>query len=297
MLEEITIKYIDLSTSSPKGMAYGLTILGAIVAPFFDNYRSEMQRAPYFANSALIFLLISIAQIVWLHSVPAMAGGYLWVLAAISAGANIVGGYFFAKIAMARSRDAYGHSSRAFLAFIPFANLWLLLTPSQSTGPLDRPPTIRIMRGGLGVLTGFFMFLAGIVITAFLEVEADRIGREAETNTSIQRVGIDYLLRSQGLEKTISELANAAQTPIVIDEITTLTKIEAAGDQLRRTYVITREMKPVWDRFKSNVTNNICAHGPFISLLRSDATIREIFLRGDGTHMGAILVTRDVCGI
>ena len=132
MLEDIAVRYVNSTEADMNAIGYGSMILGAVVAGVVNQSNAQLARAPYFAYSALILLLVSAVQIVWLHSLPAMAGGYLWVLITLSLGAIAVGGLFYGKIAMARSRDAYGHGRMAALALIPFANFWLLLAPSKN---------------------------------------------------------------------------------------------------------------------------------------------------------------------
>lgn len=106
MLEDLAVRYVNWTEADMNAVGYSLLILGAVVAGVVNRSEAELARAPYFAYSALILLLVSAVQIVWLHSLPAMAGGYLWVLMTLSLGAVAVGGFFYGKIAMARSRDA-----------------------------------------------------------------------------------------------------------------------------------------------------------------------------------------------
>jgi hypothetical protein len=119
LLENLAINYLDQPEETLNAIGYGLVILGAVVAGATNRSKAELARVPYFTYSALVLLLVSAVQLVWLQTFPAMMGGYLWVLMAISLAAPIVGGYFFGKLAMARSRDAYGHGRMAALAFIP----------------------------------------------------------------------------------------------------------------------------------------------------------------------------------
>ena len=107
MLEDLAIQFVIQSEDTLKGIGLGLTIVGAVIAVIITRSKVEIARTTYFAYSALIFFAVSAVQIVWLQSIPAMTGGYLWVLMAISLTASIAGGYFFCRIAIARSHDAY----------------------------------------------------------------------------------------------------------------------------------------------------------------------------------------------
>lgn len=91
-------------------------------------------------------------------------------------------GYAFGIIAMARSRDAYGRARMAVLAFIPIANFWLLLTPSKNDVSSNRAPTIPLLTGALGVLTGFVLLFAAVALSAFIQMETNRMVAEAEND-------------------------------------------------------------------------------------------------------------------
>ena len=225
-----------------------------------------------------------------------MAGGYLWMLMIISLVSLIAAGYFLCRIAMARSRDAYGHGRMAFLAFIPYANFWLLLTPSKKAISANRAPTIPLLSGGLGVLTGFVLLAAGIGVGVYIDVQS----RMMETQTQIEPVSehawVDSMIRSNGLEDTLRLMAAETQTPITVDEVTTLARIEADWTQLRRTYIVDLEGMVMTEEFRSRILNGICAYPAFEPLLRANGSFREVYVERDGHEVGAVMVTREECG-
>ncbi len=295
MLDDIAIQFVNQSESDLRIMGYALAILGGIIAGIVNKSKVELARTPYFAYSALIFLLVSAVQIIWLGSISAMSGGYLWVLMVVNIVASVIAGFFVGKIAIARSRDAYGHGRMAALAFIPVANFWLLLTASKNPLSANRAPTIPLLTGGLGVLSGFAMLIATVAGTVFMKQEADRIAKREAAKPTSQRVGIEFMLKSHSLEKTLRLIATIPQTPIKIDEVTTLARIEADGIQLHRTYVVALDLATISDQFRVRILKAICSHSPFIPLLRAGARIREVYIKTDGSPIGAVLVTRDVC--
>lgn len=296
LLEQIAIQFVNLSEATLQQIGLGLTVLGAIIAALVTRSKIEIARAPYFAYSALILLLVSSAQIVWLQSLSAMTGGYLWVFMLISLTASVFSGFFFCRIAMARSRDAYGHGRMAFLAFIPIANFWLLLTRSKNAVSANRAPTIPILSGGLGVITGFVFLAAALGVNVYIEEQARGIGARAQMEPMSQQASIDFLIRYNGLEGTLAVLADESQTPFNVDNVTTLARIEAVGTQLRRTYIVDFEGMTMTEEFRQGSRNGICAHPPFMPLLRSGATIREVYIERSGREIGAIMVAREDCG-
>ena len=132
MLEDIAIQYVNQTEESLRLLSYGITIIGAIAAGIFHKNKTELLRAPYFAYSGLLFLVSAASQLVWFGSVQAIIDGFLWVFMLVDVVVGLAVGYAFGIIAMARSRDAFGHARMAFLAFIPIANLWLLLKLSKN---------------------------------------------------------------------------------------------------------------------------------------------------------------------
>ena len=297
MLEDLALQYVGQTEGGSRAISYGLVIIGAIIAGYFTKSKSEIARAPYFAFGALLFLAVAGVQFVWLESVSAIAGGYLWVLMTVDLLSSLALGFFTCQIAMARSRDAYGDARNAVLAFIPVANLFLLFKPSKRTQTINPVPTIPLLTGGLGVFIGFVMFAAAFALIGYLRVEIERQTAAASTQPRAQKIGMDFLLKSQGLEGTLRTIATEFKAPVVLDAVTTLARIETANTQLRRVYLVSGDNQVATGAFRSAVESNICAHPAFIPLLRAGASIREVYLQRDGKQIGAILVTREVCGI
>ena len=297
MLEDIALKFVNQSEDTLPLVFLGLVVVGAIIAAVVTRSETEIARAPYFAYDALIVFFFSAVQIVWLQSIPAVAGGYLWVLMLISFVASIAAGFLFCCIAMARSRDAYGHGRMAFLGFIPIAQLWLLFKPSKNEISANRAPSIRLLSGGLGILTGLVFLAASAGVTVYIEEQSRRIEQKAQGDPASQQASIELMIRSNGLDETLRLMAAEAQTPIMVDEVTTLVRIEGDGTQLRRTYVVDLEGMRMTDGFRAESRNGICAWPAFEPILRAGGSIREVYVERSGREIGAVMVTRQNCGI
>lgn len=297
MLENIAIKYVNLPEGELHAIAVGVVILGAIFAGLLMRNKSELGRAPYFAFTGLAVLVASVGQFMWLNSFSAMVGGYLWGLMAAQLALTFMIGFFFGSIAMARSRDAYGHGRYAALAFIPFANLVLLLKPGRALESTNRIPTAPVFNGGMGVLSGFVMLFAAVTLNVYFEQEINARLARINTDPVSQQAGVSFLIRSKGLEATLREIASSTRTPILIDNVTTLANIEADKAQLRRTYIVNREAFTMTNKFRDMIQNRVCAYAGFIPLLLAGASMREAYVKPDGTLIGAHIVTREVCGL
>ena len=284
---------MNLSEETIKQIGYGLVVVGAIIAGIVVRSRVEMARATYFAYSALVMFLVAAVQVVWLLSVPAMTGGYLWVLMAISLASWIASGYFLCGIAMARSRDARGNARMAFLAFIPIANFWLLFARSENEASTHHASTTPLFSGGLGVVTGFVLLAAAVGVSVYTNEQSRTLEQQA-LNDPVSLIGI--MIRSKGLEEALRLIAAESQTPIAVDEVTTLARIEAAGRRLQRTYLVDREGWKITEKFRTRVRDGICAFSAFQPILRAGGTIREVYTDRSGREIGAVMVMRDECG-
>ena len=299
MIEDLAIRLVTQDANTLGLIFGGLFFFGAIIAPMVSRSSVEIARAPYFAYSALIVLALTAPGIVWLQTIPAMAaGGYLWVLVAVQLAASFAAGYTLCLISLARSRDAYGTGRMAVLGFIPLAALWLLLTPSKNAISANRVPTIPLLSGGLGVLTGIVSLAVGAGVAIYLDERFRMLAQQAGPGTAAQQqVLVRSTIRSEGLEETLSRMAAGPQAPIAVDDVTTLARIEAVGTLLRRTYVIDTEGMRMTDEFRTRSRAAICAWPPFEPILRAGGSIREIYVESGGRKIGSVFVTSDECGL
>lgn len=295
MLEEIAIQYVSQPEIHLQFIPYLITIVGAIVAAISNKSAVALRRSPYFAYSAILFFLAAVAQLVWLNSNSAILGGFLWVLMITDVIVRLAAGYTLGIIAMARSRDAYGHARRAFLAFIPIANLWLLLTHSRDDVSAVRASTMPLLTGRLGVLTGCALFIAGTALGSFVRIETTRMAAEAENDPAMQRTAVDMMLRSRGMEKTLQQIA-AEVLPQRVDETTKLLWVEGNGTTLRFGYEVSTNLDTLLVSLRPDIVQNNCALEGLRPLIEAGATIEHAFYRTDGGQIGVVSVTRDICG-
>jgi hypothetical protein len=295
MFEDLAIQYVSQTEDNQRLISYGIIIAGALVAAIFHKSTSELRRAPYFAYSGLLFFIYAASQLVWFDSIPAMTGGFLWVFMLVDVVVGLGVGYAFGIIAMARSRDAYGHARMAVLAFIPIANFWLLLTPSKNEVSANRAPTIPLLTGALGVLTGFVLLFGGVAMGAFIQVETNRMVAEAENDPAMQRAGIDMMLRGQGLEETLRQMAAEVLSQRV-DETTTLLRVSGDGTTLRYVYEVSTNPNALPMSMRMGLVQQNCNFEALRPVIEAGATIEHFYQRTDGAEIGVVTVTRDICG-
>jgi hypothetical protein len=294
MLEELAIQYVGHPEYIGRLISYGISIAGALVAAAFHKSTAELRRAPYFAYSGLLFFTAAASNLVWFGLIQAMTGGFLWVFMLVDVIVGLGTGYAFGVIAMARSRDAYGHARLAFLAFIPIALFWLLVTPSKREVSANRIPTIPLLTGALGVLTGVVLFFAGGALAAFIQMETDRIAAAAKKDPAMQRASVDIMLRGKGLEETVRQLA-AGVPSRRIDETTTLLRVVGDGSTLRYVYEVSTNPNAVPMSLRVGLVRQNCNFGGIRPVIDAGATIEHLYQRLDGTKIGVVTVTRDIC--
>lgn len=296
MLEQIVIYLGDQTEDTLRLIVLGLMGVGAIIAAIVTRSTLEIARAPYFAYRAFIFFAICAAQIVWLWKVDAIVGGYVWLLPIVGLGAFMVGGFYTCEIAIARSRDAYGHGRMAFLAFVPIANLVLLLKPSKNPASTNRVSTPALMSRGFGVLTGFVLYVAGGALLSYLDYQVSHMLDEAQTDPAAQQAIVEYQIHSRGLAQALQTMAAEVQTPIRIDDVTDIIRIKAEGTLLRRTLMVDLDGFALTEEFITLIRNDVCAYPGFAPVLRAGGAIIESYVEPSGREIGSVVVTSDECG-
>jgi hypothetical protein len=293
MLEDLAIQYVNQSEENLRLIGYGFVLLGGVISGVVSRSTMVLLRAPYFVFSGILLLSTAAIQFIWLGSLSAMAGGYVWVFFSVEVISSITIGYFYGIIAMARSRDAYGHARNAALAFIPFANILLLSKPTKNE--LLATPTIAALTGGVGVLIGSVMLAAGIGMSQYLTIMMQRQVEDAQRDPAAQAVGIAYLLKSQGLEGTLKQLALEVPTRRV-DETTTLKRAEGDGRTLRYIYEVSVDVAVLPTSMRKVLVQKDCTYKALRPIFEAGATFEYVYSRRDGSKIGTVTVTREICG-
>jgi hypothetical protein len=296
MLENLAFEFVNLSVQNRRLIGFGLMVVGAIVAGLTHQSASELRRAPYFAFSCLLILLSVSGQLVWLESSAAMSNGYLWVLMFCDMLVDVLVGYGFGVVGIARSLDAYGQRRMAVLAFIPIANLWLLLTPSKNDTSVNRMSTPRAFTGETGVLLGFGVTFAGIILGIAIGKEVERRATVAQSDPAVQRVGVDLMIRSKGLDSTLRQLAQEVPIPDTIDDTTTLIRVEGNGSTLRYTYQVSTEVGDLPESYSAELVAQNCNFIAMRPVIDAGGGLQHVYLRKDGSEIGTVSVNKYICG-
>ena len=223
-MEEFATAYLIQSPADLWLGVYGLTCIGGLIGSVMGfRVTSPLKRAPYFFWSSLFILGISLAQY-WATGGPeAIVAGHAGPLAVKLMAATVLGGVVLGLLSAARSRDAFGHGKAAPLAFVPLANLWLLLAPCRTEAEGVAPVGRRLQV----VVVGLFLLAVSAGLGANLAHEtALALGK---TDGVPPTISVQYLVNVEGLEGGVAFIANMAKPPYELSDNLTLSSVEASG--------------------------------------------------------------------
>ena len=229
MLENIAFYLVNRSEGELAIFGLVLIAVGFLVGLGVGRGTTlSFRRVPYFILSAAVFGLGSALPLAWLLTLKAASNGVLWVLVLLVFGAIFASGIACGVLGYARSVNAYGNGSRAWMAIVPFVNLALL-----AKRPLDWTKTSWRKFAGqvVGVVFGVFLMALGIVLGKVAEQAIEGMANDPE----MQQSSVDAMLLNRGLEATLDQMA--AEVPSQrVDETTTLLRVEGDGTTLRYIY-------------------------------------------------------------
>jgi hypothetical protein len=295
LLEELAIQYVNQPEDVLGALGWLLMIGGAISAALFNRSAQTLFRAPYFSYSALLIMSAVVLQFTWLGTADAVVGGYLWILVVFDTISTFSIGFIFGTIAMARSRDAFGHGRFAVFAIIPIANLLLILRRSKFLPPTEPMAVAAFMAGWFGVVSGFIMLMLAVLFVVSLnQIVAISLENE-RADPAAARMQMDSLIQANGVEATLDLLVSGPQPPTPKDEDAGLIQIKAKGTQLQRIYLVASEKFTLADEYRKSIERVICSSDLFEPLLKAGASVNEIYLKPDGSEFGSHSVKWDSC--
>lgn len=246
----------------------------------------------------MLYVLGAALQFVWLGSAEALVDGYLWVLVAINVIGVAVIGCFLGILAMARSRDAFGGARNGALAFIPLANLILLLSPTKNESSTNAIATLPLLTGRGGVLIGIVIFVVGVALSTVARTQNEAlVERGAEsTDPKAQQAGVRFSIYTMGLGPTLAWLAPTVRVPQVVDEWTTIVMVKATGNTLRYTYSVTADPSYFTASFRTGLIEFACrSEMPLRPVLQAGGIIEHSYTRPDSSEIGTVVIGQDSC--
>jgi hypothetical protein len=252
----------------------------------------SMRCVPYFVCLAVVSAALHALPLGWVLMVEAAKNDAVWILFGLEFGGVFAGGILNGVLSHARSVNAYGNGSGAWMGIVPFANFVLLFKR-----PLDweKGSWGRFAVDALGVVFGVVLMALGLGIGKLAEQEVAALAQKAKSDPAMQQAGIEMMLRGQGLEATLRRMAAGVQSNRV-DEATTLLRVDGDGTTLRYIYEVSTDGMALSDAMRTGVLKHNCALEALRPVIQAGATIEHVYRRRDGSEIGTVLVTRQLCG-
>ncbi|WP_370677522.1 hypothetical protein [Pleomorphomonas sp. PLEO] len=275
-------------------VGFGFAVLGGAVSALLFVSTSRMARPAYVLGNGVILVLAVLAEAALIPVPGVLDTGAINVRFLIWAFVQFSCGFALWRLAAARSRDALGHALAGALAFIPLANLWLMLAPpKEEPGAVVRIRLAGAPRAGLSVLAG----LGCVALAWLLAQEADRRIRVAIIEGEVLPVSdqMRYLVNNEGMERTLEYLSHLTVSSARIDERLVLQKVEAAGAVLTRTVSLAGIEQASPTMLTRTARKNICSDEGYLALLDAGATIREVYRGRLGIDLGSVAMKAGDC--
>jgi len=199
MLDTVVAHYMTLSWWSFLSLHLGAVILGGGFSALRVERQFELYRAPYFAASESARLLIWVPKFSSLVMIDAIENDVAWMIVASNFALFVSVGYVTGVIGAARSRNAFGHSKAAFLAFIPGVHLYLYFVRARDTAPAHSWITPAPFRGSRGVTLGLLCLLTINALDTFVFDDNRKFVNPSELSRREKIAFADFLIDGLGL--------------------------------------------------------------------------------------------------
>lgn len=293
MLESFAVGLLNSGEGELSALGLLLIVAGFFVGVLFPRGKTlSLRRVPYFIWLAVVYGIVSALPIAWLLTFDAARNGVLSMLVSLVFGGIFGAGVASGVLAHARSINAYGEGGSAWMGIVPFANLVLLFKR-----PLDwnKGTWGNFGINCVGVVFGLLLMGFGAAIGKDVEREIAAIANHAQSDPVAQQAGIEMMLQVQGLEATLSQMAAGVPSQKV-DETTTLLRVEGTGTTLRYVYEVSMDLSAIPASMRMGLIKNNCTYEVIRPVIEAGATVEHVYQRKDGTEIGTVTVTRQVCG-
>ena len=152
----------------------------------------------------------------------------------------------------------------------------------------------RMAGNFVGVVLGLFLLALAQGITKASDDVLDNMIERAGADAELQSISTEAMLRAQGLETTLSQMA--AEVPSQkVDETTTLLRVEARATTLRYVYQVDTDAQNLPVSVRRGLTKHNCTYEALALVIQAGATIVHFYGRPDGTELGTVTITQTIC--
>jgi len=182
-MDEFTIKLFLLDEFTLQIAGFGLIVLGAVLGAVFLTVKRSFRRVHYLWWIATATIVFSLSQIGWLTVGIAAEVGMMTPMVILLIISSLMFGMAVYYCSAARAININGSPRMAWLAFVPLANLWLLLkAPQEEQGVMgvSGGPKVSKLSNTILILGALFLVLMSRYIDA-QTAKADLVGGERLT--------------------------------------------------------------------------------------------------------------------
>lgn len=288
-MENLAFQVIMMEEGELMLLGVACMIVGFVIALRLRRHSTlSLRRVPHFLYLAFVTGLISAAPLAWTLTSVAVNAGMLWALVGFVFSMIALAGFATGVLAHARSVNAYGDGSGAWMGIVPFANLFLMLKRPldwRSSGWKDRS------LNAIGTIAGFVMLILGTGVGKVAEEMTNQMADDA-ANQSAMLAG---MAKAQGVEATLQMIAS--QVPRQqIDETTTLVRVEADGRILRYVYEVAGQLDALPLNLRVNLAQENCTNEVIRPIISAGASLQHRYIRTDQSEIGVVEVTPQICG-
>lgn len=301
MTEEFAIDFILRAEWQIWVTAFLLAVIGGAISALLFISNARMARTPYFLGNSIILLVAALSKVLLVPTHGAFEKGYLGAWLVLWGLVQVGCGFTLWRLALARSRHAFGHCRLAALAFIPFANLWLMVAPAE-----EEPSLIGRERAfglaAIRVVVGGILICATVAATMAIDVWK----RSALATPGAFPFGmlVQFVLNRDGVENTIKLITSGPVNPEDSGIVRRLSHA-AHGTELQRVNLINSDAPQLTNpnnlelvkAIGGAVRTRVCEEDDLIPLLKAGATVKETYQDRAGREVAVVAVTAGDCGL
>lgn len=293
MLEDFAFSFTSQNIIILAAWGVAVYSLGIAMALWMRRHSVwSLKRMPYFLALSGLFVVLSALPMAMLASFTAMKNGVLWSLIALIFLALAACGYIYGLLSHARAVSVDGEGKIAWIAILPIACLYLWFK-----APLHKDQNrsfARVTVNVLGIILGIFLFLLGQSIAIVRDKVLSDMTARGANDLELQSINIKYMIRKDGLEATLQEIASHV-APEKLNDMTTLVRGEASAKIFKYIYFVETDNSALPESFRRQVSKGACATETLSILMKAGATVEYVYFRPDGMKLGTVPVTQAIC--
>lgn len=291
-MDQFFVKLLLLDEQYFVGLTLLLIAFGGLIGSQIFKVRATFRRVAYLWWLALLNLALMMTQLGWVATAAAAEAGVFSAFCILMLSCVVLFGIGLYYASAGRSNDIHGNTSRAWLGFVPLANLVLVFSKRKNPlfGQTPRPLWARWGLDPILVVGALFVFA---IAQGFGDVIEDAPTYNAAGNQALN----DLITANQTLEESFAMEAEASRSalPIEIDEITTFSDIRAEGRSLRIRYDISQQITGFTPEFGQTLAGQYCSPDMFASDIARGGTIALDYFGPDGELIQGYEITSSDC--